>query len=229
MKRILLLTLILALALSACDALVSPTGAPAPTSVPPTAEVIVVTVEVPVEVTTQPTEAPPTEVPTNTMPPEPTATQVPPTEAAPTQAPPTEEVAAVSAETGGPITVEASYWGDYFQDVTYSNPAFSLRCKPKDNTFTATATDDHIVAVDFYYRIEDKLGSAPSAWKNVGKMVPTGKGTFTLTMSGESVHPDVRKAQAWFDFQMVGLNTQGQAVGRTEKISQLVTYTIDCQ
>jgi hypothetical protein len=48
-------------------------------------------------------------------------------------------------------------------------------------------------------------------------------------MSGETIHPDLRKALAWFDFQLVGLNKQGQAVGRTEKIVQLVTYTIDCQ
>jgi len=226
MKKLFVLIMVFALALTACDAMTASTEAPAPTAVPPTAEVVVVTVEVPVEVTAEASEVPPTAAPTNTLPPEPTA--VPPTEAAPAQAPPTEAVSAVSADTGGPIMVGDSYWGDYFQNVTYTEPSFSLRCKPKENTFTATATDDHIVAVDFYYRIEDKLGTATSAWKNVGKMVPQGQGVFTLTMSGEDVHPDLRKAQAWFDFQLVGLNTQGQAVGRTEKISQMVGYTIDC-
>jgi hypothetical protein len=225
MKRLFILIMVFVLALTACDALTASTEAPAD---PPTAEVVVVTVEVPVEVTAEASEAPPTAEPTATQPPTAVPTQAAPTEVPPTEVPPTEAAPAVSADMDGPIMVEASYWGDYFQDVTYTNPSFSLRCNPKENVFTATATDDHIVAVDFYYRIIDKLGTAPSAWKNVGKMVPAGNGTFTLTMSGEKVHPDLRKAQAWFDFQLVGLNTQGQAVGRTEKISQLVGYTIDC-
>ena len=74
MKRFFILILIFVMALTACDALTSPTEAPtaAPTNVPPTAEVVVVTVEVPVEVTAQPTEAPPTAVPTETLPPTPT-------------------------------------------------------------------------------------------------------------------------------------------------------------
>ncbi len=223
MKRLFILTMVFVLALTACDAMTAATEAPAPTAVPPTAEVVVVTVEVPVEVTAVASEAPPVAEPTATQPPTAVPTQAPPTEV-----PPTEAAPAVSADTDGPIMLADSYWGDYFQNVTYTNSSFSLRCKPKENIFTATATDDHIVAVDFYYRIEDKLGTATSAWKNLGKMVPTGQGTFTLTMSGEDVHPDLRKAQAWFDFQLVGLNTQGQAVGRTEKISQLVNYTIDC-
>lgn len=225
MKRLFILIMVFVLALTACDAMTASTEAPA---IPPTAEVVVVTVEVPVEVTAEASEAPPAAEPTATQPPTAVPTQAPPTEVPPTAVPPTEAAPAVSADTDGPIMVEASYWGDYFQDVTYTNPSFSLRCNPKENVFTATATDDHIVAVDFYYRIEDKLGTATSAWKNVGKMVPTGNGTFMLTMSGEKVHPDLRKAQAWFDFQLVGLNTQGQAVGRTEKISQLEGYTIDC-
>jgi hypothetical protein len=60
-------------------------------------------------------------------------------------------------------------------------------------------------------------------------MQVTGNGTFSLTMLGETIHPDLRKALAWFDFQLVGLGKQGAVVGRTEKIVQLVTYTIDCQ
>jgi hypothetical protein len=60
-------------------------------------------------------------------------------------------------------------------------------------------------------------------------MQATSNGTFSLTISGETIHPDLRKALAWFDFQFVGLNKGGAAVGRTEKIVQIVTYTIDCQ
>jgi hypothetical protein len=231
MKKIFVLILVFALALTACDALVSPTQAPVlePSSVPPTAEVIVVTVEVPVEVTVLPTVAPPTTVSTEVQPATPAPTEVPPTEAAPTEAAPTEAAPAANAPSGGPVTVDASLWGGYFKDVTYSNPSFSLRCPPKEITFTATVNDPAITAVDFYYRIEDQKGTTISEWKNIGRMQPTGNGAFSLMMSGETIHPDLRKALAWFDFQLVGLNKGGAAVGRTEKIIQLVTYTIDCQ
>jgi hypothetical protein len=226
MKRFLILILIFVMALTACDALSSPTQAPtaAPTSVPPTAEVMVVTVEVPVEVTAQPTAAPPTAVPTDTQPPAPT--EAPPTEVPPTEVLPTE--AAQSSSSEGPITVDTSLWGGYFKDVTYSNPSLSLRCPPKEITITGTVTDAAITTVNFYYRIEDRKGTDISEWKNLGRMEPTGNGNYTITVSGEDVHPDLRKALAWFDFQLVGLNKGGAAVGRTEKIVQLVTYTIDC-
>lgn len=228
MKKLFILTMIFVLALSACDAMGSPTEAPAqPTAVPPTAEVIVVTVEVPVEVTAeQPPTAVPTAVPADTQAP----TPVPPTAAPPTEVPPTEAAApAASAPTGGATTVDSSFWGGFFKDITYSSPSFSLRCQPKEITITATATNPYIVDVDMYYRIEDRQGTYITEWKNTGKMKATGNGTFTKTFSGEDVHPDLRKALAWFDFQLVGLNKQADAVGRTEKIVQLVTYTIDCQ
>jgi hypothetical protein len=125
--------------------------------------------------------------------------------------------------------VDGSFLGGSFKDITYSNPSFSLRCQPTQITFNATASDPAITAVDFYYRIEDRKGTTISEWKNLGKMQVTGSGTFSLTMSGETIHPDLRKALAWFDFQLVGLNKHGAAAGRTEKIVQLVTYTIDCQ
>ena len=228
MKKFFVLILVSALALSGCSALATPTQSPVvePTSVPPTAEVIVVTVEVPVEVTAQPTEAAatPMPAPTDTQPPAPAPTEAVPTEAAPTEAAP-----AASASSGGPLTVEASLWGGDFTDVTYSNSSFSLRCSPMDITINATASDPSITAVDFYYRIEDRKGTTISAWKNIGRMEATPGGHFSLTLSGESINPDLRKALAWFDFQLVGLNKGGAAVGRTEKIVQLVTYTIDCQ
>lgn len=227
MKKILVLSLILVIALASCDAFANqapaevpapaePTAVP-PTPVPPTAEVIVVTVEVPVEVTAEQPAAP-----------EPTATQPPAPE--PTEAPPTEEApVAESVPSDGSLAVDSSLWGGYFQDITYSSDSFSLRCQPKEITITATAIDPYIVDVDLYYRIEDRQGTYITEWKNTGKMKPTGNGTFTKTFSGEDVHPDLRKALAWFDFQLVGLNKQADAVGRTEKIVQLVTYTIDCQ
>ena len=225
MKKVVTLVLVFAIALTACDALALPTQAPVqPTSVPPTAEVIVVTVVMPVEVTAQSTAAPSSPAPTETQPP----TSVP-TEAAPAEANPTEAAPTEAASTDGPVSLDAALWGGYFKDVTYSNPSFSLRCPPKEITFTATVNDPSISAVDFYYRIEDRKGTTISEWKNGGRMQPTGNGAFSLTISGEFVHPDLRKALAWFDFQLIGLSKLGAAVGRTEKIMQIVTYTIDCQ
>jgi hypothetical protein len=227
MKKVIVLSLLIALALVACDAMTNPTEAPViePTPIPPTAEVIVVTVEVPVEVTVlQPSAALPTAAPAEAQPPTPAPTEAAPATAAPTQAAP-----AASASTGGPVAVDASLLGSFFKDVTYSNPAFSLRCPPKEITFNATAADPNISFVDFYYRMEDRNGTTITQWKNAGRMQPSANGIFSLTLSGEDIHPDWRMDLAWFDFQLVGLSKQGAAVGRTEKIVYLVTYTIDCQ
>jgi hypothetical protein len=226
MKKFFILTMVFVLALTACDAMTASTEAPAPepTTVPPTAEVIVVTVEVPVEALAEPTEAPaePTAIPPT---PEPTATQPP----APTAAPPTEAAPAENTSSdGGSFTVPSNLWSPYFKDVTYSGEAFSLRCYPGDITISGTATDSAITRVDLFYRIEDRKGTTISEWKNVGRMQSSGDGIFSLTVSGESIHPDLRKELAWFDFQLVGLNKGGGVVGRTEKIVQQVTYTIDC-
>ena len=229
MKKFFVLTIVFILALTACDSMTAPTEAPAeePTTVPPTAEVVVVTVEVPVEVTS---EAPaPTPMPTATLPPAPEPTQAPPTEAPPAEAPPTEAPAADSSSSEGPFTVASNLWSPYFRDVTYSSESFSLRCYPGEVTFSAVATDPYIVDVELYYRIEDRQSISITEWKNYGKMDVLGDGKYSLTLSGEDIHPDWRKHLAWFDFQLIGLNKGGAAVGRTEKIVKMITYTIDCQ
>jgi len=230
MKRLLILIMVFVLALTACDAMTASTEEPAeqPTTVPPTAEVVVVTVEVPVEVTAEASEAPPTPEPTATQPPTAVPTQAPPTEAAPTEVPPTEAAPAESASSGGALEVSASMWGGYFQDITYSNDSFALRCPPRDVTITATSIDPYIEEVELYYRIEDRRGTSITAWKNAGKMDATSESVFTMNFSGEDVHPDLRQELAWFDFQLIGLNNVGNVVGRSEKIVQLITYTIDC-
>jgi len=234
MKKDFALVLVIALALSACDALAFPTAAPVgPTPVIPTAEVIVVTVEVPMEVTVLVTPVLPTAAPTETPLPSPIATEAPSSETASTEATavelnPTETAPVANAPAGGLASVDASFLGDSFEEITYSNPSFSLRCQPTQIMFNAVTKDPAITAVDFYYRIEDRNGSTISEWKNPGRMQVTGTGTFSMTIAGETIHPDLRKALAWFDFQLVGLNKGGAAVGRTEKIVQLVTYSIDC-
>jgi len=210
------LFLLLAFVLAACGA-----GAPTePPVIEPTAtpQVILQTVVV----TVIPTEVP-TEVPTNTP--------LPPPPAAPTDTPPpapTQEVAPPAAPAGQAM-VDDSLGGGVFKNITLSGNAFSLRCAPKEITFSVTPTDANISSVDFYYRIEDKQTAFITEWKNYGKMIPDGSGNFVLNFSGESLHPDLRRAKAWFDFQFIGVSRAGGVVGRSEKIVQQVSYTIDCQ
>ena len=83
--------------------------------------------------------------------------------------------------------------------------------------------------VELYYRIEDRQSPSITEWKNYGKMDRLGDGKYSVTISGEDIHPDWRKELAWFDFQLIGLNKGGAAVGRTEKIVKMITYTINCQ
>ena len=232
MKKLFILTMVFALALTACDAMTSSTEAPPaqPTAVPPTAEVVVVTVEVPVEVTSDVPTAAPTPMPAATEPPTQAPTEAPPpTAVPPTVAPPTEAAPAESASSGGPLTVSSSLWSAYFKDITYSSESFSLRCFPGDVIISAVATDPYIVDVELYYRLEDQQSPSITEWKNVGKMDALGDGKFSIDFSGADIHPDLRKHLAWFDFQLIGLNKGGAAVGRTEKIVKLITYTIDCQ
>src|SRR5688572_23010067 len=108
--------MVVMLALTACNAV--PTQEPQPTSVPPTAQVIIATVLVPVEVTSVVTEVPP-----------PTATTVPPTQIPPTQAAAAVETAPAAGivpVTGGPITVDPKFNGQSFEKVTVSGDKFSL-------------------------------------------------------------------------------------------------------
>jgi len=219
MKKVIVLSLVIAVALSACDAMSAPTPAPvAPTAVPPTAEVVVVTVEVPVV----PTEAAPTPVPS--------ATPLPPPTEAPTQeaAAATEPPAPAAQSGSDALMLEASMSGGVFENVSVSGDKFSLRCSPKEITFDATSTDIYITQVDLYYRIRDKHSNDTPPWAYAATFQTDGGNHFWLTYTGEDVKPDNRKAQGWFDFQLVGINKYGDVVGRTEHIEGLVTYMIDC-
>jgi len=220
MKKVIVLSLIFAVTLAACDALYSPTQAPVvePTAVPPTAEVVVVTVEVPV----LPSEAPPTPIPSVT--PLPPPTDAPTQEAAASTEPPAPAVQSAS----GPINVDASMSGGVFENISASGDKFSLRCSPKEITFDVTSTDVYITQVDLYYRIRDKHSNFIPSWAYAATLETDGGNHFWLTYSGESVKPDNRKEQGWFDFQFVGINRYGDVVGRTEHIEGLVTYMIDC-
>jgi hypothetical protein len=222
MKKIIVFLFVLALALTACDAMTSPTEAPVqPTPIPPTAEVVVVTVEVPVE----PTTAPPTPISTATQAPLPTPTVAPTQEAAPT----TELAESAAQPASGPVDVDASMLGGVFSSISTSGDHFSLRCAPKEITFDVTASDVYITQVDLFYRIRDKHSEFVPGWSYAATMETDGGDHFWLSYSGEDVTPDNRKPQGWFDYQVVGINKYGDVIGRTDHIEGLITYTNDCQ
>ena len=224
MKRILILAL--ALVLSGCGALtpVTPTAAP-----PPTAQVIIATVLVPV-VATQP----PTPVPTDTpIPPTPTPQVIVVTA--------TSANAAAAATSSGAATATATLPSNagglsnagvvLFSNLTRSGSYFNFRCPPQDLTFSVSTSSVYVVEVDLYYRMED-LTTQPtsiSAWKNYGKMNGDKNGNYTLDVNTLQLSPDLRTpAKSWFDYQFIGLSKTGDAVGRSGIISQQVLYLKDC-
>jgi len=217
MKKIFIL--FLAVALTACAAPateqpVQPTIAPPePTATP---LVIVETVVVTVIPTQAPTEVPP-------------PTAIPPTAVPPTQPPaPTAEVV-VPTVSGGPVAVDNALGAGWFVNMTRTANAFSLRCQlSRDITFNVTPTDANIALVDFYYRTQDRATGAVFDWQNAGRMLPDANGNFTLVFSGDNVSPNFRKENAWFDYQFIGLSRSGGVVGRSEKIEQQISYTLDC-
>ena len=228
MKRI--LVVFFALVLVACGA---PPAVVEPTSAPPeptqTAVVIVETVVEKVVETVVVTVVPsdiPTEVPSATPLPQPT--EAPATQPPAQEAPPAEAAAPTEA-TGGLITVDDVLGAGWFTAMTRNRNDFALRCQlSKEITFSARPTDPNITQVDFYYRIQDKATGAVFDWQNAGRMIPDANGNFTMVFSGESVHPNFRKANAWFDYQFIGLSRTGGVVGRSERIVQQVSYTLDC-
>ena len=226
-----LFVILLVLSLAACAAPpVTPTQAPTEEVIQPTqtAAVIVQTVIV----TVVPTN-PPTEMPTQV----PTATALPPTEVPPTQSPASELPAstatsapAQAADTGsGPITLDEALGGGWFKNIVLTAKILSLRCEEsKEITFNLTPTDPSITQADFYYRIEDRATGAVFDWQGPRRMSADANGNITLVFSGEEVNPNFRKPNAWFDFQVVGLNKSGARVGNSEKVVQQVSYTFDC-
>ena len=220
MKKIFIL--FLAVALTACatpvtEQPVQPTVAPTE----PTATPIVIVETVIVIATQAPTEVPP---PTAIPP-----TAVPPTAIPPTQPPAPTAEALVPTVSGGPVAVDNALGAGWFVNMTRTADAFSLRCQlSKDITFSVTPADDNITEVNFYYRTQDRATGAVFDWQNAGRMFPDANGNFTLIFSGENVNPNFRKPIAWFDYQFIGISSSGGVVGRSEKIEQQVSYTLDC-
>jgi hypothetical protein len=220
-----LLTLALAFVLTGCGALAP---AATPTAAPTSTPVVLVQTVV---VTVIPTEAP-TEVPTQT--PAPTQTPqiivVTATGGAPAVAANSSNPTAAVTQSSGEATatLPANAGGQYFTNLTRSGSLFYLRCQPGTITFSVSTSNPYISEVDLFYRIEDRLSTSIYDWKNGGKMVSDKNGNFTLDFSAVTVSPDFRSHKAWFDYEFVGINKYGDAVGRSEKISQQVTYKMDC-
>lgn len=211
------LTLALGLILSACSAL---PVSPAPTAGPTSTPVVVVQT---VLVTVIPTEAP-TQAPTST--PIPTATPMPAATSASVAANPT--TSGPAAGESPTATLPANAGGDLFTNLTRSGDHFALKCLPDTITFGVSTSNVYVAEVDVYYRIEDRLSVSISNWHNAGKMDSDKNGNFTITLNASVVDPDLRSHKAWFDYQFVGLNKLGDAVGRSARITQQITYTIDC-
>jgi hypothetical protein len=223
MKKILLLSLVFLLA--AC-------GSAPVQQVPPTP--IIVTVLVPVNPPTEVIVSTPTQVPT--LPPT-EAPTLAPTEVPPTQVPPTAQVIVVTATnstnasaSGAPIQIDNILGKGVFSNITMSGNLLTLRCTPREITFTATASLPEITDALLYYRIVDNpAGLYPSEWQNGGKMKGDGNGNFSMVFSGSDVNENLRLDKAWLDIQFIGLNKGGASVDRTQKIERLITYRKDCQ
>jgi hypothetical protein len=223
MKKILLLSLVFLLA--AC-------GSAPVQQVPPTP--IIATVLVPVNPPTEVIVPTPTQVPT--LPPT-EAPTVAPTEVPPTQVPPTAQVIVVTATnstnastSGAPIQIDNILGKGVFSNITMSGNLLTLRCTPREITFTVTASLPEITDALLYYRIVDNpAGLYPSEWQNGGKMKGDGNGNFSMVFSGSDVNENLRLDKAWLDIQFVGLNKGGASVDRTQKIERLITYRKDCQ
>lgn len=221
MKRLLILAL--AFVLTGCGALApaaTPTAAP---TLAPLIQTVVVTVIPTQEPTQIPTETPaPTQTPQVIVV---TATQA--AGAAPTIGP------SVPVTSGGTATatLPAGAGGNLFTSLTRSGSYFNLRCLPQDITFSVSTSNYAVAEVDLFYRIED-LTTQPisySEWKNFGKMTSDKNGNFTINVNTMQLSPDLRApARAWFDYQFVGIAKDGNAVGRSGKISQQIFYLKDC-
>ena len=210
--------LLLAVVLAACGT--APTAAPAEQAVAPApAEPVVVTVVV---------EASPVPVePAAPAPAEPIVVTVV-VEATPVPAQPAAPVAPEPVVADGTVAIDNAFGKGVFTNMTMSSDSFTLRCSPRDITFDVTTSNIDIKDVLFYYRTADIKRLYPSEWKAFGNMVSNGGGNFTLTFSGEDIHPDLRIDGSYFDFQFVGLAKSGNVVDRSQKIESLVQYTFDC-
>jgi hypothetical protein len=179
-------------------------------------------------VVVEPTQ-PPTEIPQPTpVPPTPQLLVVTVVVEQPTQPPVVPQASAPTADPNAPITLDPVLGRGVFTNMTVSSANLTLRCTPREIVFNVTTPNLDIKDVMLYYRVVDLKRLYPSEWKAFGKMVSKGNGNFTITFSGENVHPNLRIDGSWLDFQFVGLAKSGNVVDRSQKIESQVKYTFDC-
>lgn len=211
---------ILGLALSGCSALPGTGPVAAPDT--PTPAVIIQTVLV----TAVPTQEV-TAIPTQTLAPSATPQVIVVTATGNQVAAGSTALTAVPAgEATAPLPPNPG--GDIFTNLTRSGDKFTLRCQPDSLSFGVSTGNPYVSGVDFYYRIQDRLSVSISNWQFGGSLESDKQGNFTVAFPASRVDPDLRSHRAWFDYQFVGINKMGDAVGRTAKIAKQVTYTIDC-
>ncbi len=220
MKQLLLISL--AFILTGCGALApaSPTAAPTGTAR------IVVQTQIVIEtvlVTQPPTQTP---IPTATLTPIPTFTAQP---TSMTGTPGTGTPAISTSDVTSPTaTLPDNAGGGIFTNLTRSSDQFAISCQPDTITFGVTATDPNVAEVDLFYRMENQAGTSVSGWVDIGKMTPDQSGNFTMDFKSSLVDPGLRTRNAWFDYQFVGLSKAGAVLGRSAKITQQVTFMLDC-
>jgi len=217
-RRILLV--FLSMALSGCGAL--QIGAPAAAPETPTPVVVIQTVLV----TVLPTENAagiPTQTPASSAAPQVIVVTATGSEAA------SGSTAVATIPTGeATAPLPPNPGGDIFTNMTRSGDKFSLRCQPDTLSFGVSTSNPYVTIVDFWFRIQDRLSVSISTWQFGGSMESDNQGNFTIAFPASRVDPDLRSHRAWFDYQFVGVNKLGDAVGRSAKIVKQVTYTIDC-
>lgn len=227
-----LLILLLAVILAACSSAptAAPTEPPAPTVEQPSATPVVVVQTVVVEATQPPTLVPsPTAEPPTAVPASPTAVVVTVVVEATQAVQPVAPTSAPVDTSNGLITIDPNLGAGWFTDITLTKDVLALRCQiNKQITFSVKPLDANIAQVDFYYRIVDRSTGSAFDWQNAGRMPPDVNGNFVRVFSGEDVNANFRKPNAWLDFQFIGMSKSGGVVGRSEKIEQKVTYSLDC-
>ncbi len=217
MKRVVIVAL--GLILSGCSAL---QPAPLPTAAPSSTPVIEIQTVIVTVIPTQPPS------PTSTNTPVPSPTPPPPPTAAPAAAAASNPTAAPPANESPTATLPANAGGDLFTNLTRSGDRFALKCLPEDITFGVSTSNVYVTEVDIYYRIEDRQSVSISNWHNAGAMTSDKSGNFTIDLPASAVTPDSRTHLGWFDYQFVGINKYGDAVGRSARIVKQITYAIDC-
>lgn len=219
------MTLALTIVLAACGPLVGTASPTAPSTAAPA--VIVQTVLVTV-VATEPATDTPTAAAAPTLTPQVIVITATPLAAGSTQSATTSAVTSQAPSSAATATLPADAGGGLFTNLTRSSDHFALKCQPDTITFGVSTSNVYVTGVDLYYRIQDRLSVSISTWQWGGGMVSDKHGNFTADWPASRVDKDLRSHRAWFDYQFVGLNKLGQAVGRSARIVKQISYTIDC-